>query len=366
MKTTLNAILFLVSVTIFTSCSGQTQKPVENTAQPTGNTLAGDTVTAIGGQIRCIFQDSKKNIWFATNGEGVFKYNGKTTVQFTTKHGLCSNYVWMIEEGKDGNTWFKTNVRPKDVDAICYFNGHEFTTVRPDTNRMNYNFQNGELLFDYYYDGKTLSKIQLPQNSPIKNEENKRRHYDIYSTLKDSKGNSWFGTATAGICKYDGKTYTWFDNKELGAAVRSIFEDRNGTIWIGNNGEGLFRYSARPSAPAGTGGNDTARLAQPFTNITREKKLDDVHYKENKGCQGPLTSVWAITDDKEGNLWIATLGEGVWKYDGKTFTNYRTKDGLGINFIWTIYRDRNDTLWFGTDGAGVYTFNGKRFEKPKL
>ncbi|WP_161499398.1 two-component regulator propeller domain-containing protein [Flavipsychrobacter stenotrophus] len=84
-----------------------------------------------------------------------------------------------------------------------------------------------QLLIDHYYDGKYLVKIALPHTSYIKDEnKNSRFQYDIYSTLKDRRGNIWFGTCTAGVCKYDGKEYTWIKNNELGVPVRSIFEDK--------------------------------------------------------------------------------------------------------------------------------------------
>jgi len=195
----------LVSLTIFSSCSGQGQKSTKKEIETTTSLLVGDTVYQVDGEIRGIIQDSKNNLWFASNGHGVYKYDGKSVINFTEKHGLSSNFVWMVKEGKHGNIWFKTNVRPKDIDAICFFDGFQFKTVQPDTNRIAYDFKKGELLFDYYFDGKSLSKIQLPHTSPIKNEENKRHHYDIFTTCIDKSGNAWFGTCTAGICKYDGE-----------------------------------------------------------------------------------------------------------------------------------------------------------------
>lgn len=343
-----NFILLFSILTIFISCSEQNQASVESKHEETISTITGDTVYEIGREIRCIFQDSQNDIWFATNGEGVFKYDGKTIIQYTDKHGLPSNFVWDVQEGKDGNIWFRTNVRPADTDAICYFDGKKFITIQPDTSNLkaiNYNYKENELLFDYCYDGKSLSKIQLPHTSPIQNEENKRHHYDIYSTCRDSKGNVWFGTCTAGVCKYDGKTYTWFDYKELGAAIRSIFEDKNGIIWIGNNGNGLFRYDGKN-----------------LTNFSREKNLHNYDFEKYPvGKAGMLSRVWTITDDKQGNLWAGTIDNGVWMFDGKTVRNYTTKDGLGFDAVWTIFKDSKGNLWFGTDGFGIYTFNGKSF-----
>jgi ligand-binding sensor domain-containing protein len=355
--------LLLVILFFISSCSRQNKKSVDTKAESNTYTIAGDTVSEIDGEIRSIFQDSKNNIWFASNGEGVYKYNpsasltpgGKNIQQFTEKHGLFNNSVWNIKEGKDGNIWFWQGT--KQSQGICFFDGKKFSPVTMSANDFqlpNHNFVQDDIFSGSYYTGHSLIPIHLPETSPIQNEENKRFHYDIFSTCKDSKGNLWFGTCTAGICKYDGKTYTWFDNKELGSAIRVIFEDRSGTIWAGNNGDGLFRLD----------GNN-------FINFSKEKNLHNPDFEKYPiGKPGLLSRVWTIADDKDGNLWIGTIDNGVWKYDPSadqtgrnSLTNYTTKDGLGIDAIWIIYRDKKNQLWFGTAGDGVYTFNGERFEK---
>lgn len=336
----LNALSLFSLLTVFTACSGQNQNSVEGKINRPVYSMAGDTVAQIGSQIRCIFQDAENNFWFATDGEGVFKYDGRIITQFTDKHGLCSNYVWNVQESKDKNIWIKTR------DGICYFDGSTFTNMQEDNAvpTMNFNGQRDELLVEYYADKESLVKIQLPHTSPIKS-DNPRFQYDIYCTEIDKSGNLWFGTCTAGVCKYDGNSYTWLRDTALGAPVRAIFEDKNGTIWIGNNGYGLFRYDGKT-----------------LINFTKEKKLENPDFiKTFESKEGTLARVWTITDDKQGNLWIGTIDAGVWKFDGQALVNYTTKDGLGSEAIWTIYRDRKDKLWFGTDGAGVYTFDGKTF-----
>lgn len=347
---TMKTLIIFGALTIFFSCSGQGQKTTNKQIETSSSWLIGDTVYRIDGEIRGIIQDSKNNFWFASNGNGVYKYNGKIIINYTEKHGLSSNYVWMAKEGKDGKIWFKTNVRSKDVDAICSFDGYAFKTVQPDTSFVKYNFKKGDLIFDYYLDGKILSKIQLPHTSPIKNEENKRHHYDIFTTYIDKSGNVWFGTCTAGICKYDGENYTWFDNKELGSATRDINEDRNGRLWTGNNGDGLFRYDGKN-----------------FVNFSREKNLHNPDFEKYPiGKPGLMSRVWKITDDNQGNLWVATIDNGVWSISDNSVINYTTKDGLPMDNIWTVYTDKQGKLWVGTEGDGVYTFDGKKFNRFKL
>jgi len=64
--------------------------------------------------------------------------------------------------------------------------------------------------------------------------------------------------------------------------------------------------------------------------------------------------------DKTGNLWFGTSGEGVYRYDGKLFTNFLEKDGLSSNFVYSILKDKAGRLWFGT-GYGVCCYDGKTF-----
>lgn len=348
---TLSSFIILGALTIFTSCNEQGLTTADKTVEITAKLLVGDTVSNIDGEIRGIVQDSKNNLWFASNGNGVYKYDGKIIINYTEKHGLSSNYVWMIKEGKDGNIWFRTHIRSKDVIEMCCFNGFEFKTIQADTNLIAYNFKAGELLFDYYFDGKSLSKIQLPHTSPIEI-GHPRFQYDIYATCLDKSGNVWFGTQGTGICKYDGKFYTWFDNKEFVGSIRDIYEDKNGTIWVGNNGDGLFRYDGKS-----------------FINFSKEKNLHNLDYeKYPHGKSGLMSRVWKIEQDKQGNLWMATIDNGAWMYDGKTVINYTSKHGLSLDGvgIWTIYTDKNGKLWFGTEGNGVYTFDENKFNKFKL
>lgn len=348
---TVSTLILLGSLTIFTSCNEQEQKTFNKDTAITAKLLVGDTVSNIDGEIRGIVQDSKNNLWFASNENGVYKYDGKTIINYTEKHGLSSNYVWMVKEGKDGSIWFRTHVRSKDVIAMCSFNGYEFKTIQADTNQINYDFKKGELLFDYYFDGKLLSKIRLPHTSPIEI-GHPRFQYDIYASCLDKRGNIWFGTQGTGICKYDGKSYTWFDNKDFVGSIRDIYEDKNGIIWVGNNGDGLFRYDG-----------------ESFINFSKEKKLHNIDFEKYPiGKSGLMSRVWKITQDNQGNLWAATIDNGAWMYDGKKVINYTSKDGLSLEGIgiWTIYSDKQGKLWAGTEGDGVYTFDGKKFNKFKL
>ncbi len=52
--------------------------------------------------------------------------------------------------------------------------------------------------------------------------------------------------------------------------------------------------------------------------------------------------------DKHGNLWFGTSEEGVYKYDGKLFTQFTKEDGLLSNLIFSLLEDKAGNIWFGT------------------
>lgn len=82
----------------------------------------GNTVSQLGKNIRSILQDRNGNYWFGSDGEGVYRYDGKTLIQFTFKDGLPNNQVRTIQEDKSGNIWFVTG------EGICHYDGKSFTT----------------------------------------------------------------------------------------------------------------------------------------------------------------------------------------------------------------------------------------------
>ena len=65
--------------------------------------------------------------------------------------------------------------------------------------------------------------------------------------------------------------------------------------------------------------------------------------------------------DRVGNLWFGTTGEGVYRYDGKQFTQFTVKDGLSSNIVWATLEDKKGNIWMGTD-AGVCRYDGKKIE----
>lgn len=156
-----------------------------------------------------MMQDSKGNMWFCTRAEGIYRFDGKTLVNY-----MPNNEDWFkaIFEDKDGNIWI----------------GRRYKGV-------------------YRYDGKTFAKVL--QNGL----------FDECTTaqiMQDKKGNLWFATEAGeeskretegGIWRYNGKVFENVSKKDdlKHDGTWCILEDKLGNFWIGTRGTGLYRYDGQ-------------------------------------------------------------------------------------------------------------------------
>lgn len=72
-----------------------------------------------------------------------------------------------------------------------------------------------------------------------------------------------------------------------------------------------------------------------------------------------------VLEDKKGNFWFSTIGSGVFYYNGKTFQNFTMKEGLANDRVPHIYEDKSGNIWFGTEG-GASRYDGKSMQSFKM
>jgi ligand-binding sensor domain-containing protein len=328
----------------------------------------GAPVSELSKSIWSVFQDKNGNHWFGSNGQGVYRYDGKTLINFTTNDGLADNQIRGIQEDKSGNIYVNT------VNGISKFDGDTFTTLTPSASRSpmtEWKLQPDDLWFAgaqnsgavYRYDGKTLHALEFPKTKRgdehyvaiprSKNPNAKYSPYDVYTIYRDRKGHLWFGTAALGVCRFDGKSFDWLYEDHLtnppgggSFGIRSIIEDKEGKFWFCNT---RYRYTISPHNSAGNG---------------------SISYKQEKGM-GDLKALIgedffyfpSIVEDNKGDLWMATYRAGVWRFDGTNVTQFPVKDGSKNAWIVSITKDARGDLWLGTNESGAYKFNGTTFDK---
>lgn len=359
--------ILLLGCCLFIDCKGQNDPDQSNSAPLVAK---GDTVKELDSSILYVFQDKNNVYWFGSDGQGLYRYDGKVILHFKKKHGLCDNQVRGIQEDKAGNIYINT------VRGISKFDGKAFTTLNPETGRS---FKNewksaaDDLWFPaaqdsglvYRYDGKHLHRLKMPQTKLgeafiLKYPRSQYPYmtfspYDVYTIYKDSKGSIWFGTGTLGVCRYNGNTFTWITEDDLtelddGPAngVRSIIEDADGKFWFSNS---LYRYNLYE--------NGTAKKEKGKRSYSKEKGIGSLDELKD----GTLHCYLCATKDSSGALWIATYNAGVYSFDGKAITHYAIEEPGKTVTLFSVYKDRQGTLWLGTHQSGAYRFNGKTFEK---
>jgi len=362
--------LLLVSM-FFTSCNGQTStnQTTNNKNSTTKKEQHPKIVRTLGTQcenVGCQLLDKDGNLWFSINGEGVYRYDGKSFTNITTKDGLCNNHAGAIIQDRAGNILIGTK------NGICKYDGNKFTKYPvPDTLSITCMLEDkdGNLWFGtmgkgiYRYNGTTLDNF-LNNNDHIFNLGNTNQL--ILDMLQDKKGNLWFSSWNGGgVWRYDGKDFKNFlpsadyykanqDKRNLNYPksafeispgityspvqdhitddmIFSMTEDNSGNIWFATRDHGICFYNGKT-----------------FTNIGRNAGF---------GSRGAS----AILQDDKNNFWITTFESGVWFYDGKTFKNFTENNGLVNNAVMSVLKDKNGNLWFGTKCFGLSRYDGKNF-----
>lgn len=354
------SVLLLLFIVVH-SCNGQVKTGLPNNSaavQPSltdGKPILTKTQGSDQYQnIHCSLVDKAGNIWFGTTGEGVYRFDGKSFIQFTIKDGLSNNSVWCILEDRLGRIWFGTS------GGICRYDGKNIVPVTINRNFLTAPVANqyysdwstqitvwsmlqdrtGKIWFGtgdgvYWYDGKSFTRF-LQNDSVINKEGLQLKMVDCM--LEDKNGNIWFGSGMPpgeeGLCRYDGKAITRFKPGGDGW-IRYLLQDKNGTIWSGGRHEGVWRYD-------GT-------VFKKFT------------VKEGIGLP--------VFEDKAGNIWFngeeklnsIESSNGIWRYDGTTFTNFNMKETSRNYYAFCIVEDGNGNIWVGTRNTGLFRFDGKTF-----
>jgi ligand-binding sensor domain-containing protein len=369
-KITCKVTLFFGMLTTFSSCVGQ------NTSESKSETpevhekadSLGDIATELDDRVMVIFQDKNDHYWFGGGENGVYKYDGKTLVLYSMKDGLCSNAVLGIQEDIMGRIYFDTS------DGVCKFDGQKFETLplKDENASMNeWKLEPNDLWFrmgwnsngPYRFDGNFLYQLAFPKIEQADKfyaqfPNASFNPYGIYSLYKDRQGSVWFGTSSLGVCRYDGTSISWLYEEQMtttsdGGAlgIRSVLEDKDGYFWFTNT---RYRYDISPGNSERNG-----------TSYINYKKKNGIGYTDENG-EIDFPYFMSIAEDNDGDLWMVTYSDGVWRNDGEVLTHYPIKDGEKDILLFSIYKDKQGILWLGSHNTGALRFNGKTFEKFEI
>ncbi len=290
----------------------------------TASGLANNTV-------RTIIQDSKGRLWFATSS-GVSRYeNGKFTnfhpARNSTSPGLKDQRVKLIMDDKKGHLWFAT---AKGVS--CY-----------------------DVSTDEFIDHikKGIAEPTIPDV--------------VIKKIKDKNGRTWEVTDKDGliVTSSDGKKEHFTTESHSVSlptnALKCIFMDRDGTIWIGTDNLGVSRLTVMQNTGVeyvldGENIRMLTRLGKDriaVGNRSGEVWIFDASLNKMLSHNKYTSNTYCMYEDSHLNIWRGTKGGGLYLNDNKV-------EGLPHDEIYSIAESNDSCILIGTFGAGLVTYNHKR------
>jgi ligand-binding sensor domain-containing protein/signal transduction histidine kinase/DNA-binding response OmpR family regulator len=304
-------------------------------------------------------QDHRGFLWIGTR-DGLNRYDGSKIITYRNNSNdsssISDNYITSLYEDRHHTLWVGT------LNGLNCFNPrlNRFVRIRHQpSNKQNISSNNIRVVFgdtkgriwigtsgggiNLYSDEKsTFKQIRCKKN---KNESER----NIYTIFEDSRGNLWAGTES-GLYLYNSNNddFSAIDPQPLSKgklSIRSIAENKNGTLLLGMEDNGLVVF------------NPSFRTVQQFLH----KATDESSISSNL--------VRSILVSKKGETWIGTVNGGLDKFDVEkgVFTNYQYQpdnpNSLSQRTVSVLYEDRQENLWIGTHRGGInlYTPGSEKF-----
>jgi len=338
----------------------------------TSNGLSSSTVYDI-------IQDKEGFIWIATLN-GLNRFDGKRFITYETKDGLNSNTITSLIEGNHGELYIGNHLHGINILRNAKIENFR-KTFNGKISSIQYLLNTGDKLYAYSSFGAI---IELNKKDKLRNDDRilitnllhkstlnklvKTAEGNIIVLTSDGlqiiKNNSLEKFAIEGLpienfnCAALDKDGTIFlggenviyriKNKKVIASIpvklydkNSVFHlfiDSHRNIWFSISGKGFFIIPFNSDAK---GIN-----SYKFVNLGETLGLEN-------------TQIDKFYEDNEGNIWIATYGNGVYCLTNFYIQNYSQKDGLTNNYVNCIHKDKSGKILIGTiNGINVFE-NGK-------
>jgi ligand-binding sensor domain-containing protein len=271
-----------------------------------------------------IYSDQSDLVWIGTRKGAALLNNGVIST-FTTGDGLSYENVAAVFVDREKNVWLGTDggginvLREGIFSTLTKRQGLPsdviWTVYEDSEERMWIGTDEGLALLNH--DRTSVSRTFTVQNGLHDNE--------VYSIGADAGGTIWVATANGLNIIRNGKIQSVAPtDKTKDIITGCIFIDTRNRVWVATAGNGVLL----------------------FVNSTLHAT-----YTTARGLAGNYINL--ISEDRKGNIWIGTDGEGVSVINDTGIVSYTEEHGLPSNFIHSIYIDSANVVWIGTFGGGL-------------
>lgn len=324
--------------------------------------IAGDSHSLSSNYIQSICEDKQGNIWVATTGGGINRYNRQKNSFESYKHNnrnsnsLAADYVNYVFADSKGNIWAGTDGGGLDMLNPATGNFTHYRHNAGNTNSISDDFIRS-ITEDKQHNlwigtiNQGLDKFDVSANTfkhytHNYNDATSISNNDVYFVFEDSHKQTWVGTNGGGLNLFDKEkgTFTHYINNPANPnsiAANSLYcayEDGKGNLWLGTENGGLCIFN-------------------PAANTFTAYQHDDI---DNSSISN--NSIYSICRDSKGGIWLGTFSAGVdfINADNRNFKYYRhslASTSLSSNKVLCIFEDSKNNVWVGTDGGGLNMLN---------
>ncbi len=291
-------------------------------------------------KITAFLQDTENNLWFSTNGEGIYFIKGNHIYLINEEDGLSDLNVSTITLADNGDVLAATdqginicNIKngKKNISVIGPRLGLPdyivTTIVREDNNTYWIGLQDkGFCLYDH-----ATKKIVIPAAA------NNWKYGQVNSMLH-AQNMLWIATQDSGLYKYSftSEKLTPVSQLNAGNNISGLLQDNQGNIWLSSPGFGLVR----------TAGESLKLIAIPGDPV-----FEHVH---------------AILSAKNGDIWVNDYNNDLIKIflQNEIYQAQKIKiPGLTEKTdITSLYQDTYENIWIGTMGKGLFILDPHSFQ----
>ena len=285
--------------------------------------------------VRNIFESSDQTLWFLTENKGLVTLKGNKRTNYFSDEAMKMTSLAICED-KAGNIYIGTYQHGLYVKAK---NTNEFRHIEATGDlhiQALYVCRNGNILLGL--DGHGVA-ILNPKNghitwNPYFSHEINIHRSKVYSFAEDNSGNIWFGMLQKGVFMQPekpigfGYTGTKMGNKNIigDCCVTSTLIDSRGRSWVGTDKDGIY-------------------------------VLDSNHNLIVHISDMPSTII-ALAEDKEGRIWAGAYVRGLGYIDPDTYKYNKVELSVASQInIFDIKADTRGDLWIATMGHGLIRYN---------
>jgi signal transduction histidine kinase/ligand-binding sensor domain-containing protein/DNA-binding response OmpR family regulator len=344
--------------------------------------------------VRCVYQDRRGFFWFGTR-DGLNRYDGYGfrvfRNQIDNKLSLIHNIIHTINSDTDNNIWIGTrqglsiyNDQKGVFTAAAY---HDLKTGKNDPiskviREISPGPQNTMLVAT---EGLGLLRfkrgITVGEQVPLLVNGKSSVSYGVQSVKIDGKGNVWVFVQNLGLCFFDPiKNCLLLYNTDVALALSMAISGEQ--IYIGTN-NGFYHYNPLTRKNTAISGNGMQLLNLSISAIVANRdgslylgtngkgifhyepakgKVEMVNNEDLNGLSGE--QVFAIFIDRNERKWVGTSSGGITILDPlkKIFHTWAHKpksNSLPGNSISAFLAPKNDKIYIGTDGTGLSIWDRK-------